>query len=724
MTAELTLPSSLTPLVRRALDTGVLNEPPLSLAGLLQQLRRDRLLADGHASPVGKTLPTALYVHHSALAALPLSLQLYEACAHHLAGERATLVKFALDAPKLSYLAYPDFDRDPHPVLHASIQVNLSLHEVHRRSYRIDDNPPLLHRKETFVTPDYPGYADFARLTQQEERLGLLDNTRHIGTLHGWERCLQAAGVVVRGHRVVRRRGGSRDALKPKIERHRAAIARHDLSRPMKLALEAGLLSPSTRFFDYGCGYGGDVERIAKRGYVSHGWDPYYAPDEALQPAEVVNLGYVINVIEDPQERREALQNAWELAQEVLVVSAQVLVRDRDDSGHLAYGDGIVTRRRTFQKYYEQEELKAYLDGVLGVDAIPMALGVYAIFRNRDRAEAFRASRFRSRARTPRVRVSVQRFEEYRTLLEPLMQFFGDRGRLPKSGEVLPGAEAGLLATFGSYRRAFRLVLQATNAEEWEAIAERRRQELLIYLALGKFGKRPRFSQLEATVQYDVRAFFGTYAQALTAADLMLFGVGDLGRLSKLCDRSAIGQRSRRGLVVHVSALDALDPLLRIYEGCASRTIGRMEGATLIQFHTQRPKISYFFCPDFDEVAHPFVKAIMQIDLQELHVSFYDYDVTENPLVLHKKEEFVTPDYPLYAKFARLTQQETSWGLLDDMERIRRRRGWLLHLRDTGAELRGYRVCWRKDATPYQKQSVRSRQRRAREAQRVRQSEV
>ena len=91
-------------------------------------------------------------------------------------------------------------------------------------------------------------------------------------------------------------------------------------------------------------------------------------------------LGYVINVIEEPQERREALQKAWALTEGVLLVAAQVLVRDRDEDD-VVYGDGVVTQRGTFQKYYEQEELKAYIDGVLGVDAIPVGLGVYAVFR-------------------------------------------------------------------------------------------------------------------------------------------------------------------------------------------------------------------------------------------------------------------------------------------------------------------------------------------------------
>ena len=75
----------------------------------------------------------------------------------------------------------------------------------------------------------------------------------------------------------------------------------------------------------------------------------------------------------------------------MLIVAAQVLIDDRT-RGVIAYGDGIITSRNTFQKYYEQEELKAYIDQVLGVDAIPVALGIYFVFRDESQAEAFRAS--------------------------------------------------------------------------------------------------------------------------------------------------------------------------------------------------------------------------------------------------------------------------------------------------------------------------------------------
>jgi hypothetical protein len=38
-------------------------------------------------------------------------------------------------------------------------------------------------------------------------------------------------------------------------------------------------------------------------GIRSGGWDPVHRPEPPVEPAPVVNLGYVVNVIENPQER-------------------------------------------------------------------------------------------------------------------------------------------------------------------------------------------------------------------------------------------------------------------------------------------------------------------------------------------------------------------------------------------------------------------------------------
>ncbi|MEW6494563.1 MAG: DNA phosphorothioation-associated putative methyltransferase [Cyanobacteriota bacterium] len=484
----------------------------------------------------------------------------------------------------------------------------------------------------------------------------------------------------------------------PEIERHRAAIVRIDLSKPVKLAIESAILSKDSTFFDYGCGHGGDIQRLAQQGYTSKGWDPYYQPDNLLTSADIVNLGYVINVVEDPAERREALLKAWELTQKVLLVSAQVLIGDRAD-GQIAYGDGIVTRRNTFQKYYEQEELKAYIDQVLGVDAIPVALGIYFVFRDEAQAESFRASRFRSRTTTPRIRANVKRFEDYQELLTPLMTFVTERGRLPTPTE-LPSTP-DIVAEFGTLRRAFQVILQVTDQAEWDAISDKRRYDLLVYLGLTQFSRRPKFGNLDNTLQSDIRAFFGNYKQACAAADLMLMSVGDLRLIANCCKQSKIGKLLPNALYVHVCALEALNPQLRLYEGCASRTIGRMEGATLVKFHFKVPKISYLFYPDFDADPHPALHTSMQIDLRDLQVVYRDYDTSENPPILHRKETFVMADYPLYEKFAKLTRQEENWGLLDHTSTIGTRKGWQKCLKEHCAELRGHRVYWRKDADPY-----------------------
>ncbi|HIK46948.1 MAG TPA: DNA phosphorothioation-associated putative methyltransferase, partial [Leptolyngbyaceae cyanobacterium M65_K2018_010] len=482
----------------------------------------------------------------------------------------------------------------------------------------------------------------------------------------------------------------------PPIHRHKAAIARVTASKPVRLAVEAGLFPPGTTYFDYGCGHGADMEYIHRLGLTSSGWDPHFRPDIPHTPADVVNLGYVINVIENTAERREALINAWELAQKVLIVAAQVLIDDRVQ-GVIAYGDGIITSRNTFQKYYEQEELKAYIDQVLGVDAIPIALGIYLVFRDEAQAEAFRASRFRSRATAPRIRLKVSKFEEYRDRLQPLMDFYTDRGRLPTVDELGIDTLVPLQATFGSIKRAFNLVLQATDAREWDAIADKRRNDLLVYLALSHFGKRPRFKDLSPPLQQDIKALFGSYPQACTAADLMLMSLGRMELVAERCRQSGIGQQRPNSLWVHVSALDQLDPLLRLYEGCASRTLGRPEEATVIKFHLQKPQITYLEFPHFDKDPHPALKTSMAIGLRDLQVRYRDYDGDNSPL-LHQKDQVVSPDYPHYAKFAKLSQHEQRWGLLGDVKAIFDRRGWEQCLREHGAELRGHRLVRRRSS--------------------------
>ncbi len=154
----------------------------------------------------GKLLSDALYVHTVSLPILPPLLRVYEGCARGYIGvvEDANVVKLHRRVPQISYLAYPNFDRDPHPALTGSLVIQLRTLQVRYVDYRTADSPPILHRKEAFVPADYPLHEKFARLTRQEERWGLYEHSAAIGTRQAWERLLEEKGVRLIGHRVTR----------------------------------------------------------------------------------------------------------------------------------------------------------------------------------------------------------------------------------------------------------------------------------------------------------------------------------------------------------------------------------------------------------------------------------------------------------------------------------------------------------------------------------------
>jgi DNA phosphorothioation-associated putative methyltransferase len=474
------------------------------------------------------------------------------------------------------------------------------------------------------------------------------------------------------------------------IPRHKTAIGRSTLSRPVKLALADGLIDPEIPLFDYGCGRGDDLRILSVMGYSGNGWDPAHRPDAALEPASVVNLGYVVNVIEDPAERQQTLRRAWQLAERVLIVSARLNAESSLMTEAAAFADGYVTSRGTFQKLFEQHELRTWIDQALDTAAVPAGPGVFYAFRDPEERTAFVASRYRREIVVPRLTRSVDRFEDYKALLQPLMDFFAARGRLPDP-EELPET-AAVITALGSLKRAFRLIQSSTGAEAWADIVANRAQDLLIYLALARFDRRPALGQLPLVLQRDIKALFQSYNQACKQADALLFSVGKTEEVNAACSASPIGKQTPQALYVHVSAIDQLSPSLRVFEGCARAYLGRVEGANLVKLNRLEPKISYLSYPAFEDDPHPALAHSLSVNLQTFRVRTRDYSDYRNPPILHRKETFFPAEHPLRAKFARLTAAEEAKGLLKEGNRIRTRNQWLEVLAEKGITLRGHRL--------------------------------
>ena len=470
------------------------------------------------------------------------------------------------------------------------------------------------------------------------------------------------------------------------VQRHRTALHRTELSRPVRLALDDGVLARGESFFDYGCGRGADIAHLKRRGFEAAGWDPVHRPG-GRSPADVVNLGYVVNVIEDPDERLATLQAAWQLAREVLVVSAR-LETDRRSWLGPTLGDGTLTRLGTFQKYFAQDELTDWVNEATGQASLASAPGVLYVFRDPARRETFAASQFRSQGRRLSIVASVDLYQKNRATLDALAAFYCDRGRLPRADEFTEWDD--LTEAFGSVRRASLFLRGLVGPKRWDDVRRERSADLLIYLALARFRGRPRLSGLPEALQWDIRSLFATYKLACATADTLLFRAGDVVAVDRACRDAAVGKLTPTALYFHVSALPVVSPLLRTYEGCARRYLGTVEDANIIKLYRRESRVSYLAYPDFDRTPHPELQRSVNVCLRSFKIRVRHYD--DNRPILHRKELFVAPAYPRRATFARLTAQEERHGLYASPSPIGFSREWSHVLARACYRYRGHRL--------------------------------
>ena len=167
----------------------------------------------------------------------------------------------------------------------------------------------------------------------------------------------------------------------PVIQRHKTAIRRSSLSKPVQHLIDSGLLEKGLSFFDYGCGLGDDVSILIENGFDATGFDPVYFPSSELRPADIVNLGYVLNVIEKPDERREVLARAIELASTVVSIAVLHESEANRPDGK-ACADGILTNRGTFQRLYTNDELLSEVSLAADLPTVTVSPGFVLLFKD------------------------------------------------------------------------------------------------------------------------------------------------------------------------------------------------------------------------------------------------------------------------------------------------------------------------------------------------------
>lgn len=446
-----------------------------------------------------------------------------------------------------------------------------------------------------------------------------------------------------------------------KVQRHLTAIQRNQLSRPVLVALRDEMLTKSDSFFDYGCGRGQDLEYLGEMGFKASGWDPAHAPASLKSKADIVNLGYVINVIEDPKERAQVLKEAFKLAKKALIVSAMIGFRDRGRSE--VHNDGVLTQRGTFQKYFEQDELEKFISTALKRDAYPAALGVFYVFAQSELEESY----CQSLAREASLQETGSAASAVRVQPDDLAaiaaRVLGDR-QLPAPSEMPDQSLAlGILASSDDWLARLSANIQK---EDIATLRRERREAILLKISTSFYGPEggARLSDLSLTDRADVRAVFGSMARAQREVERYLRST--LRQLESECRGWGLGKLTPSSLYLHVSLTPKLPFNLRLVCDCARELAGESltgdENILKINFKTSG--VSFATYRDFESEPHPALARALRVDFATSTVSGRDYAESASPPILHRKELFVDSNHAQHAAWTRFTQMEEELGLL------------------------------------------------------------
>ena len=658
---------------------------------------------ESRPTQLGKRVLDDLYVHTDYIADLCNDDELnrlIQTCLHLLPPEDlrcCNVAKINVNKQRVSFLQYLAFDEDPFPTLNGSWVVDPHKGAVSFRSYSSSLNPPILHRKELLVPKDHPKRVNWETTTKAAEELGLFSSSSPIGFRENWLRLISERGFRLEGQGFIPI-GNQIDAgdfvadasSQTRIQRHLTALTRNSLSAPIQLLIGHGLISYDVTDFDYGCGRGDDLRGLGSLGIRCSGWDPHYAQDTSLNSAEIVNLGFVVNVIEDAIERVEAIQKAFALSTTALVASVMLHSNDRPGK---PYRDGYLTARNTFQKYFSQDEFKDLLEQVLEQDPIMIGPGIALVFSDKDAEQRFLLSRYRStnvarrllgarlspriarapraeRIRVTRVSKSEREFSELRPLMDDLWSLTLDLGRFPDPCEV---ADLDIIQGIFWLTRAFRLIRTHYDLKLLETAAQTRTDEIKLFIASLQFGKKAPYKNLEPKLRFDIRYFFVDYKRATEAALRLLLDLGEPEIILEACKEAAANGfgwlDDDHSLQLHVSLVERLPVVLRAYISCGLLLWDNIGSVQLIKIHIGSGKLTLLQYDNFDDLAIPLLVKRVKVTIRKLDYDVFDYQEPQYPpSPLLFKSRYMHEDMAGYAEQAAFDEQLESTGIVDQFE--------------------------------------------------------
>lgn len=154
------------------------------------------------------------------------------------------------------------------------------------------------------------------------------------------------------------------------------AINRKNISLPLKKLLSLNKLDKLDNILDYGCGHGFDLNYLKNESFKVTGYDKYiktYSNESYKNDFyDKILCFYVLNTIPEINERILVIKTLLSILKPN--GSIFIAVRSIDELNAMknkeynTYSDGLVTSKKTFQKYFSKEDISTLLETIENID--------------------------------------------------------------------------------------------------------------------------------------------------------------------------------------------------------------------------------------------------------------------------------------------------------------------------------------------------------------------
>jgi len=254
-----------------------------------------------------------------------------------------------------------------------------------------------------------------------------------------------------------------------------------------------------------------------------------------------------------------------------------------------------------------------------------------------------------------------------RGVLDELWETWLKLGRRPDDSEVANSSL--ILEAFGSLRKAFNFLEKWHGAEALEHAFNNQQRNLRVYIAMGLFEKRRPYKTLNKNIQLDIKAFFGSIRVAQNDAKELLYTIADTEAIAQACKEAqehGLGWLNEgQSLQLHVSLVNQLPAVLRVYIGCGSLLYGDYENADLVKVHIYSGKLSLMRFDDFEGSPLPRMIERVKIKFRDNEIDYFDYvDEFEPPILFHKSR-YINEEFPNFPEQLAFEEKLEGIGLID-----------------------------------------------------------